>query len=326
MTDLLIRKKIAIENLERYPTITELFGREWLIEQIDKLEFDDEEGVNGHGLAFLLTHQLDKEIIRIIEGNKRSANAGNIDAGMLGYIQLQTFYEPILKLKELDGNLELLNDEKGIKSITKKAKNISQFWQTLSEIEIAAYSKRKQIFKELEPNINGKTPDILIGLEGEEFAIEVFTPELAQKIEDAIKSGKAVSVRNRARGQLEEKISRLPKGIPSILAINTGFSEIDSSKVADALLGTSVLLIPKDSTRPTETTRKKDGIVHSQDVSNLKAVVFYKRWVDSEDNLITSHEVKPLEIEGGKNLTQNQIDVLHGVFRSMLFPFGALSL
>jgi hypothetical protein len=312
------RKKLARKNLDTYPIIKKLFGDEWILEQINTLEFNEENGVHGNGLAFMLSISPDKELLEQFQENIKKATQGDIDAGMMAYLQGSGLYEPKLKLEELEQNLGILREEK-LSGIIKKAKNSEQFWQTLSEIEIAAYFKRKGMLKEIEPLIDGKTPDILIDILGEDFCIEIFTPLMPEKLKDSIKSGEAVSLGNRARDKLWDKLGQLPRGKPSIIIINRAFSEIDLHTVGDAILGTQSLLLPKDMTKKPKPVRQLDGIAQSYDLSNLKAIILYKRQFDGRTSLITSYDIKPIIVEDGDNLSDEQHSVLTDVFNSMTF-------
>lgn len=315
------RKEIARQNLEKYPNIESLFEERWILAQISCLKFNENGDVYGHGLAWLLSVYPNEKDLKQLEEKKKLAEQGNVDAGMAAYLQGITTYVPLLKLEELEQNLELLKTEQKIAKTIKKAQNQDQFWQTLSEIEVAACFKRKGLFKEFEPQIEGKTPDLLIGLDGEDFYIEVYTPMLARELEEAMNKGEAVTLGNKAWGKLDEKLDQLPKKVPSIIVINHALSEIDSTKVAGAIMGSLSFLISKDGKSEPKAFRKNDGIAHSRDISNVKAIVLYERVFDFNNGLVTTPEIKRVLIKGNKNMTEKQESLLEDTFKSMVFGF-----
>lgn len=317
------RKEIARQNLEKCPNIKVLFREEWALEQIRELKFNEEMEVNGHGLAWLLSNNPDENVLKHLEENKRRAEQGDVDAGMMAYLQGSFVYEPLLKLRELESNLELLKSEPKIIGTIKKAQNADQFWQTLSEIEVAACFKRKGLFKAFEPKIGGKTPDLLVNLEGKDFCIEVFTPSMAKELEESLRTGKAVTIGNRAWEKLDEKMDQLPKNTPAIIVINRSFSEIDSINIADAVMGSLSLLLPKDPKIEPKTFRKEDGLARTRDFSNIKAIVLYKRGVDLNRGLVTAIDVKIILAGGGTDMTARQEAILTEAFQSMVFGFSA---
>lgn len=315
------RKETARQNIEKYPNIKSLFHESWVLSQINCLKFDERKGVCGHGLAWLLSNSIDEKVLKHLEESKMKAMQGDVDAGMMAYLQYLDIYEPLLKLADLEKNLEVLKKEKKIHGTIKKAQNETQFWQTLSEIEVAAHFKRNQLLKELEPKIKGRTPDMLIELEGELIYVEVFTPNMAQELRKSIKTGEAVSLKNRAWEKLCDKIDKLPKGTPSIIVINRAFSEINGIDIENAIVGTSQLWIPKDPTQPPQTARKKDGLAYFKDISHIRAIVLYRRYLDFTKGLATSFEVKPFIRNDEENLSKKQIKTLEKVFQSMILPF-----
>ncbi len=313
------RKETAKQNLEKYPCIKALFHENWVLAEINRLKFNKDGDVFGNGLAWLLSVNPDEKVLKHIEENKKLAEKGNVDAGMMAYLQGSFIYEPLLKLEELEQNLLLLKNESKIARTIKKAQNEDQFWQTLSEIEVAAYFKRKGLFKEFEPKIEGKTPDILANLDGNDFCIEVFTPSLAKELEEAMRKGEAITLGNRAWGKLDEKLNQLPKKTPSIIVINRAFSEIDAINVADAIMGSLSLLLPKDPKLEPKVFRKNDGLAGLRSLDNVKAIVLYKRVFDFNKGLVTIPEIKPVKIEGGKNISKKQEALLGEAFQSMIF-------
>ncbi len=309
-----------IKNLGKYPIIKKLFGEKWILEQINNLRFNGDGGVHGNELAVMLSFFLDEKMQKYFQENIKNAGRGDCDAGMMAYLQGRLLYEPLLKLEELEENLGVLKQERRLTRTIDKAKNPEQFWQTLSEIEIAAYFKRKRVLKEIEPLIDGKRPDLLIDLSSEDFCIEVFTPRMPEKFRNT--NGKVVSRGNRARDQLCDKLDQLPKDKPSIIIINTAFSEIDSHEVTEAILGTQSLVLPKDRTKEPRLLRQPDGIAQSDDFSNLKAIILYKRQFDGGTRLLTIYDIKPIIVEDGDNLSEEQQSILTEVFNSMIFTLA----
>lgn len=318
------RKKIAITNLSKYPIIKSLFHEDWILEQINNLNINEEEGVNGHGLAWLLSNQTEEKVIQTMKEYKNKLDAGDKQAILIAYPLGASIYEPLLNLAELEKNLDVLKNESGIKNMIKKAKNGDQFWHTLSEIEVAAYFKRNGLLKAIEPLIEGKTPDLLVNLDGRDFCIEIFTPMLAQKLEAIMGKIEAISLGNRAIEKIDEKINQLPKSLPSIIVINRAFSEIDLTNVVDAIFGSLSLLLPKDVTSEPISFRKKDGLIHSRDLSNIKAIVLYKRVFDFNNGLVTIPEIKKILIKDGDNITEKQEAILSNIFKSMIFNIDNL--
>ena len=274
------RKELAQKNLEHYPTIKRLFEEDWILEKVSELRINEEDGVNGHGLAWMLSAHPDRKVLKIIEENRRKASEGNVDAGMMAFLQESYFYTPLLKLQELEENLKLLEKDSKIRSTLKKAKNEEQFWPTLSEIEVAAYFKKNGLLKQIEPLVGGKTPDLSIDLAGEETFLEVYTPELSNALVAAGKERKVIAMKNRAWGKIDDKLKQLPKGKSSVLVINRSFSEIDAINVEDAILGTLGLYVSKIPGKEPLIVRKSNGLGRERDLSDLKAIVLYKRVFD----------------------------------------------
>lgn len=233
------RKNIALNNLEKFPTIKKLFGVDRLKQKIGQLKLTDEEGVTGHGLAWLLSR------------------------------------EPLdVSLQELENSLCLLQNEQKVGRLIKKGLSDDQFWQTLSEIQIIARFKKNGKLIEIEPLINGKTPEASIKLGDETLPIEVVTYQLGEQIKEL----DVGTMKNRMLDKLPEKLPQLLDG--TILVINTTHSEIDKDQVLDAIFGTPIVKIPYDSTKSPLWSRSEDGIISKLNLKKLKAVVVYGRSIE----------------------------------------------
>lgn len=312
------KKQLARKNLGKYPIIKKLFGEKWILEQINNLRFNGDGGVHGNELAVMLSFSPDEKMQKHFQENIKNAGRGDCNVGMMAYLQGRLLYEPLLKLEELEQNLGVLKQERRLNRTIDKAKNLGQFWQTLSEIEIAAYFKRKGMLKEIEPLINGKTPDLLIDLLSEDFCIEIFTP-MPENFRNT--NGEVALRSNRTRDQLWDKLYQLPKNKPSIIIINESFYK-NSDTVPEAILGTGSLILPKDGTKEPRLLRQPDGIAQSYDISNLKAIILYERQFDGGTRRLTRYDIKPIIVEDGDNLSEEQRSILTEVFNSMIFTLA----
>lgn len=329
------RKDIARKNFNSNKFIKEFFGEEWFNKELNEVKFDNVNYFQGHGLLWLLSNP----VLDINEFNKlqEEAKAGLKEVmsspmdqkfSIMNYAKfsyLKGLAEPILKFRELNSNLEILKNKPRVKSLIKKAKNHPQFWGTLSEIEVLSSFEKSGILKEIEPTIDGKTPDGLINLEGRDFCTEIFTPQLAQRLMDASKTGEATSLRNRLQGDsglFAQKLSQIPSSIPSLLIINKSFCEIDEMQVENALYGSlAVQLIFNKKTGQCVSTkgiREDDGLPTLSNNDIVSGVIIYKREVDFGPKLITTNLFK--EHSSAKHkLTQTEIKRIEAIFNSMLF-------
>lgn len=327
------RKDIARKNFHSNNFIKEFFGERWFKAELDKVKFDTFNGFQGHELLFLLSNPIPSiSELNKLQGEVKAdlkevisspMNQGLTIKNYANFSYFKWLVEPVLKFKELNSNLEALKDKLKIKSLIKKAKN--QFWDTLSEIEILASFEKNGILKNIEPTIDGKTPDGLINLEGRDMCIEIFTPHLAQRLENASKKGEATFLPNRLQGNsglFAQKLSQLPSSVPSLLIINKSFSEIDDIEVEDALYGSSAVRLTFDKITgqcvSLKGIREDNGLPTLFNNDIVSGVIIYKREVDLGPKLITTNFFK--EHSSAKyKLTQTEIKRIEAIFNSMLF-------
>ncbi|MGD0330234.1 MAG: hypothetical protein ABSB40_07265 [Nitrososphaeria archaeon] len=233
--------------------------------------------------------------------------------------------KPTLVSHNLEENLKILSSKDNVKSLIKKAKNSPQFWDTLSEIEILALFERNKILEEIEPEIDGKTPDGTINLNGNIFSLEIFTPTISSKLDGLLGLDKVVHLNNRlkgATGKLAEKIEQIPSSIPTIFVINGSYSELDFFDLDEAVDGTILLQLSFN----TETGKvvnennihKDDGLISIPDSNLISSVIMYKRTIEIGLKLITQFIINNFN---AASVSLNGIDnkLLNEIFNGFYF-------
>lgn len=279
------------KNLEKYPTIRKLFTENWILKQVPSFKIIEDE-IQGNSLIWMLLG--DKE---------RDSN------------------ELFLKLLELEENLKLLESEPGIFGIVEQAKSEEHFWPTISEIEVAAYFKRKDLLLKLHPVVGKNTPDLEVVLDGKNIYLEIYTPELGEQLKDALHSGNAVSLKNRAWDKINDKLKQMPKDKLNVLVINNSYSSFDSELVREAIMGTPAIRISKDQSIEPKEIIMDDGLRSTINLERLKAIVLYKRIFDIRNGkkvLVTDPTVHRL-LNKNENLSDTQIEILKNVFQEMIY-------
>lgn len=282
------RKSLAMTNFNSLPNTKNLFGEEWFKENLEKSKLNDSNQFEAHPFVWLLS------------------NSG--------------FCEPVVKSHDLEINLGILKEQPKIGREIEKAKISDQFWQTLSEIEILAVLKRSGVLLEIEPKIDGKTPDALIKFCNRNFSLEVLTPQLGGKLSGEDGGG---FVRNRLQGGMgliAEKIKQIPYSISTILVINRAFSELSDLFLETAMDGSfAIQFIADNNRKATEgVTREEDGLVTISDGDRVSASVIYKREFKGNNKLISNYLIKPFD-KARQPLLANEIEKLGEIFSMLEF-------
>lgn len=122
-----------------------------------------------------------------------------------------------------------------LKSLLKGASDWDQYQETLAQIDITLWFKRKNLLREIEPELPNRigNTDILLSFSQQDIYCEVNSP---QSILKSIKSRKgnenikvqkqSKNIRRLLRVLLEKTNRQLPRDYPGILALETGKSAI----------------------------------------------------------------------------------------------------
>lgn len=310
------RKEIATKALELYPKIVEQFTEKWLRQKINEMEYRQDRDINGHSLAWLLskprvTPQREHYWISRITTNPTKWQA----AFEINSLNLE--FSPEFILQELEQHLTALQDEPRFKRQISKAKN--QFWETLSEIEVAGYLKKNEKLLGIEPSIDGKTPDCLANFAGREYCIELFTPGLSADLRDPFNRGKALSIKNRLREQLEVKLQQLPENRESIIIVNRAYSEQDAIHLEDAIIGSLGLAAPKKGPKIFTVERDGSGLRNHSSITKLRGVAMYKRHPIHNVGLVTESTFRRLLFHDAKDIPEDADNEVREFFESMRF-------
>ncbi len=317
-----LRKNLARKNLDKYPTIKNLFGEKWINEEIENTTLKENGDLSVHGLIWLLSNPLnvDKSMEETLEKELGTSIDWFSNFLRTGFIDDK--YRPRLLLDELEESLTLLKNQLRIGSSITKAKNKDQFWATMSEIELAGLFKRNNCLLEIEPNIDGKTPDLLVELDKRPVIVEIYTPqqsEIAQKTME--KGGGAFVDKFRLKSQIKDKLEQLPVNKKSILIINNAFSGQDLYELDDAIIGQTVCIVPLDPSGKIEVTtkREKNGLIEEKDFNKIGAIAMYKRITNYKVGIVTHANVKRIDWNETEDITESQRMILSQMLNAMIY-------
>ncbi|MFZ2455220.1 MAG: hypothetical protein WAX07_01910 [Candidatus Altiarchaeia archaeon] len=219
---------------------------------------------------------------------------------MIDEVDCHTEY---LLLNHLENCLRILgikSGTEGSKRLRSKLTSPNQFFDTLSEIEVAAVLKKSGYCVILEPDITGKTPDLSAFIAGGLVYLEVYTPNWRMDVEEEKVHSEGFSsykLKPPEKDVLGQKlIEKYAKNIaeiikkrekndknPVVVVINTGYSHFDKEYAPDkALHGTPVLNFFLDNQTGEcirkYGTRKLDSIAFTEpSTENISAVIAYTR-------------------------------------------------
>jgi len=308
-SDAIKKEKIA-KRLADHSTILELFTKEWF----DKL-MDDKQ---VHPLAnLLLKDPPDQE--KLEELSERAEKASDHERIFIKFCIHRKFYH-IGMLTHLEKCLKTLEKESNINKTIEHLKNSTQFWGTLSELEVAASIKNNGFAVELEPSFSlGKFPDLKVNIDERDIFIEIVTPEIASELQ--LTSDVVIVPNNAWRTMITEfdqhfskEISNgnYPKNSPIVITINDSFSEIDEIDIEDSFEGSLTLKIVKDRVKGnvvgTYPVRKEDSLPDIYaDTNWISAAICYGR-VHKEEICLRGTLIKNDTAKGP--LSKKEIDKL----------------
>lgn len=306
----MIRTRVKT-GFDAFPVIKQFFGDDWFERELDLSTYDANNNFTAHGLISLLSYfpidmkkmiELEDEIDgitkKLLVESESSKKMGLAAKGLTGLKNYKTVFGNVILLYDIEKNLNILKSKLKINRLIEHAKNKEQFWSTLSEIEVLAAFESQKILVEIEPSIDGKTPDGLINLNGCKFSVEIVTPKLAEAITDVSKSCHVIELKNRLQndGILARKVQQIPSSTPTILVINRTYSEFDEYDLEDAVYGTLALQLKYDtlSGECIETTdiRKNDGLGISPKDDKISAIALYKREIDIGHKIRCEYQIK----------------------------------
>jgi hypothetical protein len=213
------------KNLQSFPEILNLLSISWFKEK-------ERENNKTHPLLVLL-FEFDPNI------NKFKSLRDLTNPAAKEIILLKYFY-PYAILRHIEEMLVLIKAQRQIpKHIEKGFKNEKQFWQTLSELEVASLFAKMCNF-EFQPEVGGKRLDLRLLINGKELLFEVITPQMYKPLRYV---SRFVGLKNRVKGKIIEKIESQIKSIvnviscPLILVIDMSLSELTYDDIIDAFEG-----------------------------------------------------------------------------------------
>lgn len=241
---------VVMKNLDEYPCVRDFIGIKWFESMKEKKNAT-------HPLLLALSSELNAtkleteiEAFRIETDNlKRYVRS----------LRIQNMLTPIAFLNYLDEMLRVLFSKSAkLKALKAGFRNENQFWETISEIEtISSFIEKYNV--EIAPELNGKKLDLKVNFNSEEIYIEVISPTMFKPLK--FLSGKAMSIKNRARGKILDELanhfrdSNALGKIPWVIVIDIGRSEMSYDFIEDALIGSMRLTLLLD---------KEKGAVHEQ--------------------------------------------------------------
>jgi hypothetical protein len=181
--------------------------------------------------------------------------------------------------------------ESGIKHLRDGMKNPDQFFQTLSELQIASRLKRR-FPVDFEPKIGNKKLDIGVTIDNKDLLIEIITLTMDSKLRYI---GLVADMPNKAKEKIVEEISKQLREVslytdnPIIMAIDiTDAPDISSIDIVDAIYGSTQLTLvsEKESRKIIRTfpSRKDDSISDEPNEGKIISAVIVLRRVQSFSN------------------------------------------
>ncbi|MEM3490001.1 MAG: hypothetical protein QXO75_10170 [Nitrososphaerota archaeon] len=273
------------QNLQNYQSIRDFLGLEW---------FKEKERARNKThplLIFLSRVKIDlgeiEHLVNQLKNEKDELKKTLIYEEIIAKLYAELF------LSHLNYMLGLLKpDEQGTRHIRDGLKNEEQFWQTISELEIATSFKTKYPTT-IEPKIGNKRLDVHVKLDDKDILFEVINPEMYKPLRYL--SG-VVNIKNRAKEKIAEEIDKQLKDLsdviksPLILVIDISRSEIDYEDILSALEGSLALqvIFDKQTHRVVaeHAVRSNDALSKEKPESKIvSAIIAYKRDVTKEGKI-----------------------------------------
>jgi len=274
------------QNLQEFQAIHDFFGLEW---------FKEKERVKNKThplLIFLSRAKIDLSEIKHLVDRFKNEKDELIKAFI--YDSILTKLHAAAFLKHLDDMLRLFTpNEQGTRHIRTGLGNEEQFWQTISELEIATSFKKKRPTT-IEPVVGNKRLDVQVKINSVDLLFEVISPEMFKPLRYV--SG-VVKLKNRVKEKIAEKIERQLKYLidslncPLILVIDLSRSEIDYEDIIATFEGSLAiqLILNTQSHKVIDEriVRSKDSLSQEKPESKIvSAVIAYKRDI-AKDGKIT---------------------------------------
>jgi hypothetical protein len=263
------------KNLQSFPEILNLLSMSWFKEK-------ERENNKTHPLLVLL-FETDPDI-------NKFKSLRNLTNPLTKEIMLLKYFYPYAILRHIEEMLVLIKGHRQIpKHIERGFKNEEQFWQTLSELEVA-YLFAKRCNFEFQPEVGGKRLDLRLLINGNELLFEVITPQMYKPLRYV---SRFVGLKNRVKGKITEKIESQIRSIvnviscPLILVIDMSLSELTYDDIIDAFEGSLSfeIYVNKQTHRfvGCRVVRIDDSLSHHRPESKIiSAVIGYKRKVTEE--------------------------------------------
>ncbi|MEM1540363.1 MAG: hypothetical protein QXJ07_03150 [Candidatus Bathyarchaeia archaeon] len=273
------------QNLQRYPLIRDFLGLDWFKEK------ERAKNKTHPLLIFLSRVELDlgeiEHLVNQLKNEKDKLKQAFIYEAIINKLYATAF------LSHLNHMLGLLKpNEQGTKHIREGLKNEEQFWQTISELEIATSFKTKYPTT-IEPKIGNKCLDVHVKLDDADILFEVINPEMYKPLRYL--SG-VVNIKNRAKEKIAKEIDKQLKDLsdviksPLVLVIDISRSEIDYEDILSTLEGSLALQLVFD--RQTHKVvaerliRSNDALTKEKPEAKIvSAVIAYKRNVTKEGKI-----------------------------------------
>ncbi len=251
--ELLSPKKVLdhdaiLRNLDNYPAIRDFIRRDWFV-RMGKQEN------NTHDLLQMLERAM-PDFGKIEETIDQISKEDNELKRAFLAERIRLLLGPAAHLSHLDGMLRHIKmDEKGNGELRDGLKNEDQFWQTVSEIEVAGALRSKGIVVELKPAVGRGQLDVMARFNSVEVLVEVINPEMWRTLR--LVSGGA-SVPNRVSGKFVYEFEQHLKEsqelrVPVLVVIDISRSEIDEESEENYFEG---------SLQYTFITNKDSGEIH----------------------------------------------------------------
>ncbi len=270
------------DGLKQFPMLTNMLGRKWFDDEIKRVR-------RPHTLLILLAKASvsPKKVNQLTQQLTNETN--KLGKAFLAEAILNEFY-PFALLSHISSALGAFKpDEQGMPNLIRRLKNEDEFFQTLSELEIAA-CLRKKFPVTLQYKVGNNPVDIKVTIDGKDFLVEVLDLDRSMKLK-FVRS--IISMNNRAKDKVLEKLNeQIAKyaektASPIILAINNSKAGTDQKEVMDSLEGSMVVhFVSKNKGEEIATyvTRAKDSISDKSEWGkHISGIIVVKRDFDSKD-------------------------------------------
>lgn len=273
-------KKLARENLRYFPNLAGMLGSNWFEGQL--------EGAMRHPLISILSSaRVSRRQVRKL-ATQFGRETDPLRRVFLADAIENQFY-PSAFLADLNWALGMFQrTEQGMRRIVGGLRNKDEFFQTLSELQLAARLKTE--FPVVLQHRVGNIPvDIKVTIGNQDYLIEVLgaESELRMKYVRTV-----LSLGNRAKDKILEKVDEQLKHVaekttlPLILAIDRSRSlQIDDADVQDALEGSVAMRFVLDKVKGellgAHPIRKQDSVSdQNPETALLSGVLLVKEFVD----------------------------------------------